>query len=112
MQTAVAHIATARATRYLVQFCEHARAMGGGHGGARMHLGAAAHRDVQVHAEWSDTRGVITFTPWGQCTLTAAADALTLRIEATDEEGLGKIQDVITRDLDRFGRRDRLTVAW
>jgi hypothetical protein len=50
-------------------------AAGAGAGGARR--GVAPHtsahdmtrREVQVAAEWSDTNGTVTFTPWGQCTL-------------------------------------------
>jgi len=108
-----AQIETERPSRYLVQFCKHAASMGGGHHGPRTHLGnALARREVQVHADWSDTHGVVNFTPWGQCTITANADTLTLRVEATDEENLRKIQDIITMDLDRFGRRDGLAVNW
>ncbi|GAA4581398.1 DUF2218 domain-containing protein [Planotetraspora phitsanulokensis] len=107
-----AQIQTTRAGRYLVQFCKHAAAMGGGHA-ARTHAhGSAAHREVQVAAEWSDTSGTVTFTPWGQCTLVAEADGLTVRIEAPDEEGMIRIRDVVTRDFDRFGRRDSVTVTW
>jgi hypothetical protein len=39
-------------------------------------------------------------------------DTLTLRVEATDEDGLERIQDIITRNFNRFGRRERLTVDW
>ena len=39
-------------------------------------------------------------------------DTLTLRAEATNEENLQRIQDLITRNLERFGRRDHLTVNW
>jgi hypothetical protein len=113
MLTVEAQVETERPSRYLVQFCKHAAAMGGGHRGPGMHLGdALARREVQVHADWSDTHGVVTFTPWGQCTITASADMLTLRVEAADEENLRKIQDIITRDLGRFGRRDGLAVNW
>jgi hypothetical protein len=41
-----------------------------------------------VDADWSDTRGVITFTPWGQCTITADDAGLTVRVEATDQENM------------------------
>lgn len=105
-----AHIATDRAGRYLAQLCKHAGAMGGGHG-ARMHVGGMR-RDVSVHTECSDTHGVLTFTPWGTCTLTAGPATLSLRIDATDEESLRQIQDVLTRDLNRFGRRDGLAIDW
>lgn len=115
MLTTEAQIETERPSRYLVQFCKHAAAMGGGAHGhePRVHLGGLlARREVQVHAEWSDTHGRVTFTPWGQCTLQANANALTLCIEATEEENLRRIQDIVTRDFDRFSRRDPLTVNW
>ncbi|MGF7234571.1 MAG: DUF2218 domain-containing protein [Frankia sp.] len=106
-------IETERPSRYLVRFCKHAASMGGHRHRPRMHLAdAIARREVQVHADWSDTHGVVTFTSWGQCTITANADTLTLRVEATDEENLRKIQDIIAKDFDRFGRRDGLTVNW
>jgi hypothetical protein len=108
-----AQVATERASRYLVQFCKHAAAMGGGGHTPRMHLhGTMARREVQVAAEWSDTRGTVTFTPWGQCTLAVEASSLTVRVEAVDEDGLDRIRDVITRDFERFSRRDPLTVTW
>lgn len=112
MPTAEAQIETDRPSRYLTQFCKHAAAMAGGHG-PRIHLRAVlGHREVQVHAEWSETHGVVTFGPWGQCTVTATAATLILRVEATDEDNLERIQDIITRDFNRFGRRERLTVDW
>src|SRR6266550_1243490 len=114
MLIAEATIETDRPSRYLVQFCKHAAAMGGSQGhGPRGHLRALLGRsEVQVHAEWSETRGVVRFDPWGQCTVTATVDTLTLRVEATDEDGLERIQDIITRNFNRFGRRERLTVDW
>ncbi|MFI7040859.1 DUF2218 domain-containing protein [Microbispora rosea] len=107
-----ARIQTERAGRYLAQFCKHAAAMGGGHA-ARLHQhGPAARREVRVTAEWSDTSGTVTFTPWGACTLTADAGTLTVRVDASDEEGLARIRDVVTRDFERFSRREPLTVTW
>ncbi|HVQ92725.1 MAG TPA: DUF2218 domain-containing protein [Mycobacteriales bacterium] len=114
MLTAEARIDTDRPSRFLVQFCKHAAAMGsaGGHR-PRVHLGGPlARREVQVQAEWSAAAGTVTFTPWGTCTMRAAANTLTVRVEAADEENLRQIQDVVTRDLDRFSRRDPLTVTW
>ena len=113
MLSAEAHIDTDRPSRYLVQLCEHAAAMGRGGHGARMHPGASpAGREVDVQAEWTDTRGRLTFAPWGECTLTADADALSLRIDARDETGLRNIRDILTKDVHRVGRRDNLTVIW
>lgn len=108
-----ARIPTERAGRYLAQFCKHAAAMGGDGHTARLHPhGPAARREVRVTAEWSDTSGTVTFTPWGECTLTADAGALTVRIDAPDEEGLDRIRDIVTRDFERFSRREQLTVTW
>ncbi|WP_169980809.1 DUF2218 domain-containing protein [Microbispora sp. H10836] len=108
-----ARIQTERAGRYLAQFCKHAAAMGGGGHTARLHPhGPAARRGVRVTAEWSDTSGTVAFTPWGECTLTADAGTLTVRIDAPEEEGLARIRDVVTRDLERFSRREPLTVTW
>jgi hypothetical protein len=42
----------------------------------------------------------------------AGPGELTLRAEAGDEETLRQIQDLITGHLDRFSRRDPLTVTW
>jgi len=108
-----AQIHTERASRYLGQFCKHAAAMGDGGHTPRMHLHATmARREVQVTAEWSDTSGTVTFTPWGRCTFTADADTLTLRIDAADEDGLTQIRDIIDRDFERFTRRAPVTLSW
>jgi len=108
-----AEVRTDRAGRYLVQFCKHAAAMGGGGHTPRVHShGTPARREVQVTADWSDTAGTVSFAPWGRCTLAAEGDTLTLRIDAADENGLSQIRDVIDRDLQRFSRRDPLAVTW
>ncbi|MFN2517576.1 MAG: DUF2218 domain-containing protein [Jatrophihabitantaceae bacterium] len=115
MPTAQGHVATARPSRYLVQLCNHANKIGSARGHRRRaHAGSEgpAFGDVQVSADWSETRGTISFTPWGQCTIQATLDALTLHVEATDDYGLRRIQDIIARDFDRIGRRDKLTVDW
>lgn len=115
MLTAEARIETKRPSRYLIQLGKHAAAMAGT-GGHRLRLhsagGALARREVQVHAEWSDTEGCIRFDPWGQCTITIGDDVLLLRVEATDEDNLRRLQDLLARDLGRFGQREQLTVNW
>jgi hypothetical protein len=115
MLRAETQIDTERPGRYLVQLCRHAATMGSTRGHRfRAHASGdpQAHRNVQVHAEWSETHGSIQFEPWGRCTIEASATTLLLRVEATDEDNLRRIQDVITRDLGTFGRRDHLTVNW
>jgi hypothetical protein len=113
MPTAEARIDTDRPSRYLVQLCKHAAAMGSGGHRLRMHPGGSpADRDVHVRAEWTATRGRLTFTPWGECTLTADAAALSLRIDARDAAGLRNIQDIVTNNVRRVGHRDNLTLTW
>jgi len=63
------------------------------------------------HVEWSETRGTVNFG-WGQCTMEASAGTLTLRAEAADQENLQRVQDIVARDIERFGKRDHLTVMW
>lgn len=83
-----------------------------GHG-RRVHLGDALSRgEVDVQAQWSDTHGTVTFSPWGRCEIAATPTALVLRIEAADQERLQRIQDILTRDLDRFSGSEKLAVDW
>jgi len=106
-----ARIATDRASRYLTQLGRHTGQMSRlsfhrtprhGHGGASAEV---------AHSEWSDTDAVIAFGQ-GRCTLRATEDALALHAEAEDLEQLRRIQDGVTRRLERISRRDQLTVAW
>jgi hypothetical protein len=54
----------------------------------------------------------VTTVDGGICVLQATPDALTVRVEAEDEERLQRIQALVTRNIARMGRRDDLTVAW
>ncbi|HEV8559955.1 MAG TPA: DUF2218 domain-containing protein [Actinophytocola sp.] len=116
MPTAEAEVRTDRPSRYLVQLCRHASQMGR-HRITRVpaHLSGdpEARHDIPAHidAEWSDTQGVVS-VDGGRCTLRATPDTLILRAEADTEEKLQRMQDLITRNLTRFSRRDPLTVNW
>lgn len=113
MPSIEARIPTGRASRYLVQLCQHAAAIGGGGGhGPRPHPDGPARQGAHASAEWTDTHGVIAFAPGGQCTVDAGADTLTIRIDAADDQALQRIQDIVGRDLDRFSGREPLAVAW
>ncbi|MFI5891144.1 DUF2218 domain-containing protein [Actinoplanes sp. NPDC051513] len=105
-----------RPSRYLTQLCRHATAMGatgGGHRPRNHATGAALARgELQIRADCSDTDGTITISPLGKATLHAAGNSLTVRVNATDLEALQQIQAILAQDLQRFGRRDQLTVTW
>ena len=109
-----AHIETEQSSRYLVRLCTHAASMGRTQGhGIRAHRNEALSRgEVEVQAHWSDTHGTVTFSPWGRCEIAATRTALVLRIEAADDEDLRRIQDIITRDLNRFSGSEQLAIVW
>jgi hypothetical protein len=96
---AEATVATERPTRYLVQVCRH------------IDLVARGNPQMEANVECSDDYGVISF-PWGRCTLLAGPRVLWLRAEASDEEGLLRLETRVTDRLEQIGRRDRLTVTW
>ena len=106
-----AHVQTEHPDRYLVQLCRHAQQV------HRLrhrppHGRANAQPPPKVeHVEWSGTRGTVDFG-WGRCTMQATPGRLTLRAEAVDEESLLRVQGIIARDIERFGKRHQLTVSW
>ena len=76
------------------------------------HRPRGSHAPPEVrHAEWSDTEGTVTLN-WGRWTLRAVGGTLRMRAEAADEQNLQRIQDLLTRRLEDFGRREHLTVNW
>lgn len=99
MLIAEARVETERSSRYIVQLCQHVNKAG------------QAHPLMQAHVEWSEDRGLINFG-WGRCMLRADPGVLTLRAEAPDEEHLQRIEQRVADRLERFGRRDQLTVTW
>lgn len=119
MLTAEARVETERPSRYLVQLCKHfdnkgrhlghrPRAHGGGDARALREMQAVA---AQAQVEWSDTQGTVSL-PWGRCQMQAGTGALTVHIEADDEENLGWLQDLVGGHIERFGRREELKVTW
>jgi hypothetical protein len=112
MPTVEAALDTPRAARYLAQFAKHSGAMAGAPG-HRLHGDSPlASGEVNLHVESTDDQVVVTFDPWGSATLRARDDRLTVRVEATDRQNLHRIQEILTRDIERFGRRDQLTLTW
>jgi hypothetical protein len=117
MLIAEARVETERPSRYLAQLCRHVQEAAQGRHvpqaahGRHEQEGAHAHRRMPPRVEWSDTHGVIDFGS-GRCTLRAEPGALVLQVEAPDEETLRWVQHRLSDRLERFGRRDRLTVSW
>jgi hypothetical protein len=109
MLTAEARIQTEHPSRYLAQLCRHANSIN--HKILHLHASKAQARPEVQHVEWSDSDGTLSLT-WGLCTMQAGPDTLTVRAHATNEENLQQIQNLITRNLERFGRRDHLKVNW
>lgn len=67
MLTIESRVETDQSSRYLVRLCTHAASMGRPHRrGPHLHLGGElSRREVDVQAEWSETHGTITLSPWG-----------------------------------------------
>jgi hypothetical protein len=111
MPAAEARVRTENAGRYLIRLCRHAGQMRSrlGHR-PRSHAGGGAAPEIR-HAESSDTSGTLILN-WGRCTLQAADGTLSLRAEASDQDSLIKITELIAGRLEKFGRREQLTVTW
>ena len=59
----------------------------------------------------SGTEGTVSLN-WGQWTMRAFPGRLAVRAEAADEQSLRRIQELLTARLQKFGRREHLTVTW
>jgi hypothetical protein len=59
----------------------------------------------------SETEGTVSLD-WGQWTIRAFPGRLAVRAEAADEQSLRRIQELLTARLQKFGRREHLTVTW
>jgi hypothetical protein len=111
MLSAEARVETQHPSRYLVQLCRHASHMGQHlRHRPRTHDDGDAPPEVQ-HVQWSETHGIVSLS-WGQWTMQATPDTLTLRAQAIDDENLQRIQNLVAGRLERIGRRDHLTVSW
>src|SRR5436190_999283 len=106
MLHSTARIPTDRAERYRDQLARHGAGMlrqaGHGHGAGKPPIRKMA------------TSGgpVLLRLAWGECTVTAAADALVLVAEAATPADLARIQTGVGQRVAKIGRRDGLVVAW
>lgn len=100
MPTAETKIGTARASRYLVQLCEHLNQLSTGH------------RDPGVRqVEWTQTHGVVSLA-MGSCELRADDDGLALKLVADDGATLEHLKEELAARIETIGRRDGLAVRW
>lgn len=81
----IASVSTASASRYLSQLCKH-----------------WSHK---FEVEFDAQSGRIAL-PLGVCRLTAGPDALGIVLEAADEAGLAKMEEVVADHLSRFAFRE------
>lgn len=89
-----ARVPTPRGERYARQLCSHA-----GHMASR--------------AEWTPPEGVIEFPDYlGTCRILTEPGHLILTLQATDPASLGRLQQIIGRNIKRFASRDGLNVEW
>jgi hypothetical protein len=111
MPAAEAQISTPNARRYLTQFCKHAQQIHRLPHRPPTHEGGLQPLPTVEHAEFSETDGMVSLG-WGRCVLHATPGTLTLRAEATSNDHLHRIQDIIAADIQRFGAREQLTITW
>lgn len=89
--TARAEVTTTKPVPYMRQLCKHF-----GH---------------KLDAEFGDDSGWIIFSD-GRCDLRAADRVLELTVTAATADGREHVKRVVGSHLERFGRRDELTVSW
>jgi hypothetical protein len=86
-----AEVATDKPVAYMRQLCKHF-----GH---------------KVDASFGDDSGYIQFE-FGRCELDTSDRTLKLEVSANDAESHQRMERVIGSHLERFGRRDELSVTW
>jgi hypothetical protein len=69
------------------------------------------HFGHRVPTSYDDSTGRIEFES-GDCNLSAGTDELTLEVSAAESDQVQRLKDVVGSHLERFGRRDQLTVSW
>jgi hypothetical protein len=103
MLTSTAHVATARPTTYLKQLCEHFADE------------TQRHSAQEFDVTFDDHEGFINLAPVisGTCRLDARQEGLLLvEVSGSDQAALDRVQRIVTKHLERFGRSDGLTVEW
>ena len=100
MPTAQTRVTTDRASRYLVQLCEHLNQLKDRrqqHGGNDTEHGPGAQR-----VEWTDVHAMIEFA-FGCCELRADDDGLVILLTADDLKALNRMQEMFTSRIEMIG---------
>lgn len=98
-----ARVAVERPTTYLRQLCEHFADE------------RQRHSAQEFEVTFDDQNGFIDFAPVvsGSCRLYARQErVLVVEASGNDQAALERVQRIVTKHLERFGRRDGLTVEW
>jgi hypothetical protein len=69
------------------------------------------HFGHKVDAAFDDDSGYISFEV-GRCDLRAGDGELYLTVTAENEENRERLRNVVGSHLERFGKRDELSVSW
>ena len=103
MVASSARVVTDRPTRYLKKVCEHFADV------------SRRHSDQEFEVAFDDGEGFIDFAPVvnGSCRLNATdGGVLVLDARGTDHAALERVQRIVAKHVERFGRGDGLTVEW
>jgi hypothetical protein len=91
MIQSVAVVNTDKASIYLKKFCRH-----------------FAHK---LTVEFDDHNGSVEF-PFGDCTVVAQGEELTLSLSANSVENIDRAEQVAGSHMERFAAKDELKVVW
>jgi len=69
------------------------------------------HFSKKIEVEYGETKGYAAF-PYGRCRLQADAETLIFHCETEEAEAMLVMQDVISRHVGMFTKRNPLTVTW
>jgi hypothetical protein len=103
MPASTARVATERPATYLKQLCAH------------FADASQRHSAQEFEVTFDDHEGFINFAPVvsGTCRLDAWQEGvLVLEVSGSDQATLERVQRIVTKHLERFGRSDGLTVHW
>jgi len=94
-----ANVQTTQASEWLAELCR------------QFQERAATHPELGIQVAWSESHGSVDFG-WGGCTLHARPDALNLRVEADQADDIERLQELVTRHVERLASGEQAAMAW